>query len=402
MLRNPINRNIDAEGGDGGVTTTTTTAVEKVYKGFEALSNIDVIETAVNTGSEAPATVTATTTTTTTTEVETPEQIKAKAYAEKSANGSASEEVIEVITEFKVPGEEGEAVVETPEQIARKEALASLEKEQSWTALAKTQGIEIADNTFEAYEKGVQTKFEAEKVAIKELAVKEAKESFLAEKPAEVMAIVEGLEAGYTLEEILEPKRAIQELQKLSNAELIAKDCELKGWPQDIIDKHIAELTEKDTLDVNAQPLRDILKSNEETLAQKQLDQIQALKQSKATSEQKAREQESEEIKNTLVSMKTFLDVPITENVVRHVQQKWNKGEYHDAFKDSKVVAEFLMYKEFGEQGLKALKNREYQRGRDEKAGKLHNIPPLQQTGGKSTPQQTVKAEGNFGALPNT
>lgn len=393
MLRNPINRNTDSPEDTSGATITAPG--EKVYKGFDALSNVDVIETAVNTGSEVEKPADTTTPAVAQTPAQTEAPNTAVAGTEKPAD-----EAEDIVTEFKIPGAEGEFVVETPEQIARKEALATLEKDQSWTALAKTQGFDITENSFDAFEKGVTAKFEVEKVAIKESAVKEAKESFLSEKPAEVMAIVEGLEAGYSIDEILEPKRNIEKLEALSDAELVAEDCRLNNWPQGIIDKHIADLTERDTLDVTAQPLRDILKSNKETLASKQLEQLATLKQSKAASELKVRERESDEIKNTLVSMKTYMDVPITDSVVNHVQQKWNKGEYHEAFKESKTIAEFLMYKEFGEQGLKALKNREYQRGRDEKASKLHNIPPVQKTGGKATTQQSVRAEGNFGALP--
>ncbi len=154
-------------------------------------------------------------------------------------------------------------------------------------------------------------------------------------------------------------------------------------------------------MDVTAQPLRDILKSNKETLAQKQVDQLATLKASKATAELQVRQKESDEIKNTIISMKEYMGVPITDKVVSHIKQKWDKGEYQEAFTDPKVVAEFLMYNEFGEQGLKALKQREYDRGRYDKARKLHNIPPVQETGAKATTQASVKAEGNFGALAN-
>lgn len=408
LLKRPIKFNSE-NGGEG----TPKPA------GFESLSEISVVEDAINNNGEGdkPAVVVDEAKPAVAEEGKEPvivddkkpdeaapiidkdgNQVDASGAVIKTKEELASEEVI---SEFKIPGVDDKSGSEGQEESdkARLAALAELEKEQSWTALAKIQGIEITENTLDAYEKGIKENFDKKIEEVKTSAVKEAKEKLLAEKPAEVMAIIEGLEQGFTIDQLLEPKREIEKLEALSNAELIAEDKRLLGWTEDLIEKHITALTEKDLLDVEAQPLRDILKVNKDTLAKKHLEQLTALKQSKQATEAKARQQESDEIKSTLVSMKTYMDVPITDKVVNHIQQKWNNGEYHEAFQDPKVVAEFLMYKEFGPQGLKAMENRAYQRGRDEKAKKLHNIPPVIDAGGKSKTQGTVKAEGNFAAL---
>jgi hypothetical protein len=401
MLRNPINRSPEvADVATASTETTTTTTATPVSRGFEALSESGIIEATANEQATTTAAVTETTTdgaTTTTTDGAPAGEASATTTDTKKED---EEPATPVITEFKVPGvNDATTTTESEEETARKQALADLEKDSSWTALAKVRGLEITEDSFEAYDKAINEDFQKRELTLKETAKAEAKTELLAEKPAEVMAIIEGLEAGYSIEELLEPRRAIQALQSLSNAELIAEDRRLLGWGQELIDKEIAHLTEKDLLDVTAQPLRDILKHNEDTLAQKQVEQLATLKASKATAELQVRQKESDEIKNTIVSMKEYMGVPITDNVVNHIKQKWDKGEYQAAFTDPKVVAEFLMYNEFGEQGLKALKQREYDRGRDDKARKLHNVPPAQSAGGKSNTQGSVKAEGNFGAL---
>lgn len=380
------------------VATTTvadnggTAPAQVVVKGFEHLSNIGVIEESANAtadpvvkteGDAPPALITDT----------------------KDTGNAASEDKSdpakeEVITELKFDDEGVNPTEPNPEEKAKAEALAKLEADQSWMALAKVRGVEITEDSFEAYNKALDEKFVADTTLKVEEAKKEARELELSKLPVEAVVIIEGVKEGFSIEEILEPKREIQKLKALSDADLIAKDCELKGWPQNIIDKHIADLTEADKLDVTAQPLRDILNANEETIAKRQLEQITQLKQSRAATELKVRKDEAVEIKNTLTSMKTFLDLPIHDSVVNRVMQKWENNEYQEAFKDPKVVAEFLMYKEFGEKGVKSLKQREYERGRDEKASKLHNIPPLGNVGGKHTSTGAVKAEGNFGALP--
>lgn len=307
------------------------------------------------------------------------------------------------LTEFKIPGVEGDQSGSEGESPERKAALEALAKDQSWINLGKVRGLDVKENTFESFESALDSKSAADIAAAKLTAKEDAKKEILAEKPAEAMAIIEGLEQGLTIDEILRPTAVIEQLEALSDAELVAEDCRLKNWTDDQIEKHIADLTEREVLEVTAKPLRDILKANREGLAQKQLERFTSLKQSKEAAIVEARTRESEEIKSTLITMKDFMGVPITQRTVDHLIQKWNKGEYHEAFKDSKVISEFLMYKEFGEQGLKALKNREYQRGRDDKAKKLHNIPPIQQNGnaGKVQAAKTVKPEGNFGALPN-
>ncbi len=424
MLRNPINRSPEVADVASASTETATTATETatttttpVARGFEALSEAGIIEATVNNnsttetattttaeGTTTPAVAEGTTTTTTTAEAVAPKLDDKGNEVDAEGKITRTKEEIEAsaqITEFKVPGSESSTTAtESPEEIARKEAIANLAKDQSWVTLAKTRGVELTEDSFEAYDKAINEDFKKKEVTIKESAKLEAKTELLAEKPAEVMAIIEGIEAGFTIDELLEPKRNIEKLEALSDAELIAEDRRLLGWSQELIDKEIAHLTEKETLDITAQPLRDMLKANKDTLAQKQVEQLATLKLSKATAEKQVRQKESDEIKNTIVAMKQYMGVPITDSVVNHVKQSWDKGEYHEAFKDPKVIAEFLMYKEFGPQGLKALENRAYQRGRDEKAMKLHNIPPVQQVGAKSTTQGSVKAEGNFGALP--
>lgn len=418
MLRNPINRNSDASTGGATATETVAAVVEAsaapVVKGFDALSEMTGIgvstEAPAATETTAAATTEATTETTASTEAAAAQANEQVKLDEKGNQVNEKGEIVKTkeqldietpITEFKIEGATAAATTETPEELARKTALEDLAKESSWVNLAKLHGATITENTIEAYEAGIKEKNTAREAELLKVAEQSVKDKLLTERPVEAMVILEGLDAGLTIEQILQPKKEIEALEALSHAELISKDCELRGWPQDMIDKYIADLTENDKLDITAQPLRDLLSTNKEAIDQKQLEQIAALKQSKATKEAEARVRDSEEIKNTIVSMKNYMGVPIDEKVVNHIVQKWNKNEYHEAFTDPKVIAEFLMYKEFGAQGLKALENRAYQRGRDEKAMKLHNVPPVVQTGGKAATTQTVKPEGNFGALPN-
>lgn len=308
-----------------------------------------------------------------------------------------------IIDEFKIPGvEDAEKTTKTKEELERETAIKSLQTDQSWKALAKVRGIEIPEDSFEAYDKGLNEAFSVEKAAIAAAAKKEGYDLKFDEFPVDAVMIIEGVKSGKTVEQILAPIKELEKLEVLSNAELIAEDLRLQGWEQEAIDKHIADLTEKDRIIVEAQPLRVFIKNQKEIIAKEQAENYAQMQQAREVREANARIKESEEIKSALVSMGKFMDVPITDKVVDHIQKKWNAGEYHEAFKDPKVISEFLIYKEFGEQGVKNLRNREYQRGRDEKTKKLHNIPVIDTggTGAVAKKGNAVKAEGNFAALP--
>lgn len=312
----------------------------------------------------------------------------------------AEEEVIAPITAFSIPGVTPDTIVETPEQIAQKAAIAKLETEQSWTNLAATKGISLTEDTFDAYSKGLDTFYEQKEQASLEAVKKAGYDLELNKLPIEAVAVIEGYKAGLTTEEIFAPVKQIEALLALSNEELVAEDLRLQDWSEELIEKKIADLVENDKLDLEAQPLRVLLNNNKKVVAKNQVDKFAQMQQQRVEHEKQVRVSESETIKNTITSMKEYMGVPVDQTLVNYVTQKWNEGKYHEALRDPKKIADFIMNEEFGEQGKKALANREYQRGRDEKANKLHNIPPITPTGAVvNTTQTTQKPEGNWGAL---
>lgn len=312
----------------------------------------------------------------------------------------AEEEVIAPITAFSIPGVTPDTIVETPEQIAQKAAIAKLETEQSWTNLAATKGIVLTEDTFDAYSKGLDTFYEQKEQASLEAVKKAGYDLELNKLPIEAVAVIEGYKAGLTTEEIFAPVKQIEALLALSNEELVAEDLRLQDWSEELIEKKIADLVENDKLDLEAQPLRVLLNNNKKVVAKNQVDKFAQMQQQRVEHEKQVRVSESETIKNTITSMKEYMGVPVDQTLVNYVTQKWNEGKYHEALRDPKKIADFIMNEEFGEQGKKALANREYQRGRDEKANKLHNIPPITPTGAVvNTTQTTQKPEGNWGAL---
>ncbi len=369
--------------------------VETKARGFEAFSDPAFMGKPVD---EAPVVNTATETAPATNTAPLAATNAETASATPNADAAIVEEE-KPIEAFKIPGVESSSIEETPEQKAQKEAIAVLETDQSWINLAKVQNVDITEDSFDAYNRATMAKFEADKTAAIEAVRQEKFDLELNKLPVEAVAIIEGLKEGYTVEDIFAPIKQIDALLSLSNEELVAEDLRLQEWSPELIEKKIADLIETDKLDLEAQPLRVLLNNNKKAVAQNQVDKFAQLQQQRVEHEKQVRTNESETIRNTITSMKEYMGVPITPEVINHIQQKWTKGEYHDAFKNPKAIAEFLMYTEFGDQGLKAMKNREYQRGRDEKANKLHNIPPVSKTGAVVTPKQIQKSEGNFEAL---
>ena len=377
-------------------TTVETVATEPIVGGFAALSDNALIEQTIN----------ADTTTTTTEQTPVAPVVNADGTTTPVTPitpVAKTDDVVEddkPIVAFKIPGvEDTTTVTKTPEQIAQEAAITALETEQNWINLAKVKGVEITEDSFDAYNKALDTKYETDLNTKIEAVRQEKIDLELNKLPIEAVAIIEGIKEGLTYEDVMAPVKAIEGLLALTNEELVAEDLRLQGWEETLIDKKIADLIETDRLDVEAQPLRVILNNNKKVVAQNQVDKFTQMQQQRVEHEKQVRAAESETIKNTITSMKEYMGVPITPELVNYVTQKWNKGEYHESLKDSKKIADFIMNEEFGEQGKKALAKREYDRGLAEKANKLHNIPPVSKTGTVVIPQTSTKAEGNFGAL---
>lgn len=300
-------------------------------------------------------------------------------------------EVKEEKPEFELPGEENKPEVSSQEDV-----------ESTWKELAKTSlDVELAEDTYEAYTEAVKKAIETKTNSAKELAMEEAMkivEEKLAKTP-EAKMMLDFLNNKGTYDDFVRPTQEIEKLQALSDSELVAKDLELRGWEQDKIDAYIEDRIEKGKLDLDAYELRKILDTNKANIT---AERVAAQKEYIQKEEQRIKDavqKDTTQIREALGKTKDFMDTPISDKHKDYVMKKYEKGEYHELFKNPDTVAEFLLFKEFGKQGIERLKTKSFQTGKETIAKKLHNVPPKSNVGGKRLETQVKSPIGNVEAL---
>lgn len=260
--------------------------------------------------------------------------------------------------------------------------------DDGWKPLAKDLGFEIeADDETE-----FKTKLDDH--------YKSKYEINLGKYKPETQVLLEFVEAGGTIDQLLEPLKPLLDLKNLSDTELIYKDLELRKYTPELIEKEITRLTEADELDLTAHKLRetvDTLINNEQQLLMKQkLDATirhDAFKQHTVVEEAKA-------VKAALSETKEFMTIPVPQKVTEVITKNLESGKYASLIKDPKVIAKFIHFVELEQQAIQQIENRERLKYKADR----HNLPPLSTAGGATAVAATqtgVKAEGNWGALDN-
>lgn len=323
---------------------------------------------------------------------ETPEQIKAKeeeALSKMSetekAEHLAKKEKEEIEKEFKLPTdkkEDGE------------------DEDSNWLNVSKKLDIDLKEDSFEAFETAYKTKIETVRKEEKALALKSKWTEEIISLPVEAQATIIGLKNGMSLEEVTAPLKRLEELKVMDDADLIALDFKGQGYDDEYVEMKIAKLAENGDLELTAKEIRKVISDSEKEIKDNHLTRIKEIDENNKKLIQETRDKETASIKEKLGTIKQFMDTPVSEKVVNYLVKNWEQGKYHEDFKNPDLLAEFLIYKEFGEQGIKNMKQKAYERGRDEKANKLHNIPPVIKSGGSTTKSgEATSPIGNFGAL---
>jgi len=280
-----------------------------------------------------------------------------------------------------------------------KDKLTNDSSEDNWLKVAKELELDVKEDSFDAFKSAYSNKLLALKEEVKTELQIQKKEDLLSTYDVEAQIIIKGLDAGLSLEQIQKPLEKIDNFLKMSDADLVAEDYRLQGWEEDKIEMKVLELTESNKLELTAYEIKQELKAARTEISDKRLQDIEALKTQQEERIKTQLNKETEQIHEQLKTVQQFMESPIKEKHVAHVMDKWKKGEYLEAFKDPKVISEFLLWKEFGEQAQKVLANKKFQEGRDGIVKKLHNVPPIQSGAGAPAATKNESPIGNFSIL---
>lgn len=269
-------------------------------------------------------------------------------------------------------------------------------EEGSWAAIAKLDGLELKEDTFEAYKEAITSPYESKLKEMETLTT----DKLLSKFSPEVKMIFELAEAGLNLNQIVAPFEHFNKLKAMSPAELVRLNIEgtKKDWTPEMIDTEMEILT---STDGRLEHEHKKLVSEIDTMVKEEQDYRNGLiEKYKSNSENTLlteKRNSVESVSKALNNMSVFMDQPLSPEVKKGMVERMNDGKYDQLFNDPKEKAEFIAWKELGQKAQKNLVAKSYAKGREEITKNLSNIPPVV-TGGTGV-NTTQNIQGNFEKL---
>ena len=307
--------------------------------------------------------------------------------------------VEEVKTETTETKEEVTSETETLdlEPLSLEDTNSNEPEDGSWAYIAKLDGLELKEDSLEAYKEAITAPYEEKLREIEHLTTDKLLSKF--EDP-NVKMVFQLAEAGLTFDEIVAPFTKINEFKALPALDLVRKNLELThtDWTPDMIDTEMEILTAVDGRLEHEH--RKIIVELDNIQREEQYRREDIVNNYKVNAEKYAmqeRVQNLESVSRALDNMSEFMGSPLTNEVKQGLTERMNNGKYDQMFNDPIKKAEFIAYIELGQKAQKNLEAKSYAKGRLEITKKLHNTPPL--TSGGAGKSITTNTEGNFERL---
>jgi hypothetical protein len=307
--------------------------------------------------------------------------------------------VEEVKTETTETKEEVTSETETLdlEPLSLEDTNSNEPEDGSWAYIAKLDGLELKEDSLEAYKEAITAPYEEKLREIEHLTTDKLLSKF--EDP-NVKMVFQLAEAGLTFDEIVAPFTKINEFKAMPALDLVRRNLELThtDWTPDMIDTEMEILTAVDGRLEHEH--RKIIVELDNIQREEQYRREDIVNNYKVNAEKYAmqeRVQNLESVSRALDNMSEFMGSPLTNEVKQGLTERMNNGKYDQMFNDPIKKAEFIAYIELGQKAQKNLEAKSYAKGRLEITKKLHNTPPL--TSGGAGKSITANTEGNFERL---
>lgn len=325
----------------------------------------------------------------------------------KTENAPAEIAETEIALDPEKPVEEVKEVVEEVKETPV-ENLLTLDDDNvnegeadSWVAYAKHEGLEISEDTPEAY---ITAKLAVETESLqKQLAEVDSKkmEDYFHDLDPRTRMDIELQKTGLTKQQIDAPLDNIARFKAFSDVELYRADLEdrLPNADADFIDKYVENALENGQVALEATRIRLELDSAEKAIESNHQQIIEKYKANKDNFLAEKSKAESDSIVKALNEMSDFIGQPLAPETKKGLTERFNNGKYNQLMKDPTMQAKFIAFVELGDKAVKNIEAKSYNKGKLEIANKLHNTPP-KVTGGAGT-NMTNTIEGNFERLEN-
>lgn len=269
-------------------------------------------------------------------------------------------------------------------------------EEGSWLAVAKAKGLEITEDSVEAYDEAIIKPYIEKLEAIQTKKVEE----YLTDVDPKIRMQIELNKAGLSFEEINAPLENIAKFLSLDDTALYREDLLArysKAAPE-WIDAEVEKAVESGQVSHEATRIRlelDAVKAGIDEERNQIIEKYKANKDNFLTSQ---RNEEVASVAKAMNDMSSLMGKTIPEDIRKQLGVNYSKGEYDQLLKDPQAIAEFIAYKKLGQQITKNIETESFNKGKLEQAKKLHNTPPVT-TGGAGSQLVAKTGDGNLDNL---
>lgn len=308
----------------------------------------------------------------------------------KETTNPESELTVENTETEKKEGEETTEEVKLDEETVLKledESVQNDTEEGSWIAYAKAEGLEITEDTPEAY---IAAKIQPLEQKIEE--VKNQKlEELLHDVDPEIRMEIELSKSGLSLQDIKAPLDNIARYKSMSDVELYREDLTLRypNATQEWIDADVEKAVESGQIAHDAVRLRLDLDNLEAQIKQDRQQIVEKYRENNAKFLESKRSSEIESVTKALNEIPSFMGAVIAPESKQIMARKYSEGKYDQILNDPNKRAEFIMYHELGKKAYEAAIAKSEAKGKLSVTKHLSNVPPVENLGsGKSTTEQ--------------
>lgn len=260
-------------------------------------------------------------------------------------------------------------------------------EEGSWIAYAKSEGLDITEDTPEAYiaAKIQPLEQEIEKVKNQRL------EELLHDVDPEIRMEIELNKSGLSLQDIKAPLENIARYKAMSDVELYREDLTLRypNATQEWIDADVEKAVENGQIAHDAVRLRLDLDNLEAQIKQDRQQIVEKYRENNAKFLESKRSSEIESVTKALNEIPSFMGAVIAPESKQIMARKYSEGKYDQILNDPNKRAEFIMYHELGKKAYEAAIAKSEAKGKLSVTKHLSNVPPVEDLGsGKSTTEQ--------------
>ena len=269
-------------------------------------------------------------------------------------------------------------------------------EEGSWLAVAKAKGLEITEDSVEAYDEAIIKPYIEKLEAIQTKKVEE----YLTDVDPKIRMQIELNKAGLSFEEINAPLENIAKFLSLDDTALYREDLLArysKAAPE-WIDAEVEKAVESGQVSHEATRIRlelDAVKVGIDEERNQIIEKYKANKDNFLTSQ---RNEEVASVAKAMNDMSSLMGKTIPEDIRKQLGVNYSKGEYDQLLKDPQAIAEFIAYKKLGQQITKNIETESFKKGELKKKKKLHNTPPVT-TGGAGSQLVAKTGDGNLDNL---